>query len=198
MDLSRWKLQKWYGPEIEPEDLPGFSEEVSFTKALVFRCPVEGATTSGSKYPRSELREMTPDGKKAAWSADKGIHILSYEFLAIRLPLNKPHMVVGQIHDGKNDVLQIRVEGSSAYIAYGKEKVLFNVNALQEWIPIDIEVRGGKVRVYCGGDLKATFKPRSRKGLYFKVGCYLQSNLEHDEEGEYGEVVVTNIVAVHS
>jgi hypothetical protein len=37
---------------------------------VTFTAPVNGTTTSGSKYPRSELREMTNNGlSNASWSA---------------------------------------------------------------------------------------------------------------------------------
>ena len=39
--------------------------------SILFRARVDGATTSGSSFPRSELREMTQDGQynRAAWSS---------------------------------------------------------------------------------------------------------------------------------
>ncbi len=40
-----------------------------------FRAPVDGVTTSGSSYPRSELREMTDSGSsEASWSSTSGTH----------------------------------------------------------------------------------------------------------------------------
>ena len=42
--------------------------------AIVFRTPVRGLTTSGSKYPRLELREMTNSGATmAAWNSNDGL-----------------------------------------------------------------------------------------------------------------------------
>src|SRR2546423_4363457 len=44
--------------------------------AMIFWCPVTGATTSGSTYPRSELREMlNPNDATVNWLAN-GTHIL--------------------------------------------------------------------------------------------------------------------------
>ena len=43
---------------------------------LVFWCPVNGATTEGTKFPRSELREMLePENSKVKWPMH-GTHIL--------------------------------------------------------------------------------------------------------------------------
>jgi poly(beta-D-mannuronate) lyase len=80
----------------------------------VFRVWHGGATTSGSKNPRSELREQTPDGKAhAAWSCVSGRHRLVVRGRVNRLTKVRPHVVIGQIHSATDDVTVFRVEATS-------------------------------------------------------------------------------------
>ena len=86
LDLSNWKLTLPTGDEGSPDEitqpeLDTFSVDPYFmlnddASAVVFRADVDGVTTSGSGYPRSELREM--DGtSKAAWSTTSGRHTMT-------------------------------------------------------------------------------------------------------------------------
>ncbi len=67
-DLSYWKLQRPNGTERDEDALTsGYSNDTDFytdpvSGAMVFWCPNNGSTTSGSTYPRSELREMIRRG----------------------------------------------------------------------------------------------------------------------------------------
>src|SRR5690606_10716307 len=76
LDLSSWKLQLPTGEDESPDevtqpDLGGFAADPWFVSneacdGVRFRAAVNGVTTSGSDYPRSELREMTADGSDEA------------------------------------------------------------------------------------------------------------------------------------
>lgn len=52
--------------------------------------------------------------EKAAWSNMSGVHTLKVAEAVTELPAVKPETVTAQIHDGNDDVMQIRlpVEGS--------------------------------------------------------------------------------------
>src|SRR5689334_23501229 len=64
-DLSHWKLTL---PDASASELSAAQLVAGYTNAsffftgpdgaMVFWCPVTGGTTSGSSYPRSELREL--------------------------------------------------------------------------------------------------------------------------------------------
>ncbi|MFI7065490.1 polysaccharide lyase family 7 protein [Kribbella sp. NPDC050124] len=87
-----------------------------------FRAPVNGVTTSGSSYPRAELREMTDNGtKNAAWSSTSGTHTLTVKEAFVKLPAGKPHVVGAQIHGGDDAVTVFRLEGTKLYITNGDD-----------------------------------------------------------------------------
>src|SRR6266542_79014 len=82
-----------------------------------FRAPVNGATTSGSSYPRSELREMTNNGSAlASWSTISGTHTMYVREAITHLPAVKNQTMAGQIHDGSTKVIDVRLSGSTLYL----------------------------------------------------------------------------------
>jgi hypothetical protein len=108
-DLSFWNLQEPIGAvtatNILAADLKGangFTDPYFYTAtdgAMTFYVPVKGSvTTSGSKYPRSELREMQPGGiAKAVWDIAAGTHTLSATLKVVHMA---DHAAIGQIHTG--------------------------------------------------------------------------------------------------
>ncbi len=67
-DLSYWKLTRPNNQEIDEDNLSNGYQKAgefytdSITGAMVFWCPNDGRTTSGSTYPRNEFREMIRRG----------------------------------------------------------------------------------------------------------------------------------------
>ena len=79
----------------------GYSSEYFYKDpdgSLVFWCPVTGVTTSGSSYPRSELRETKPDGTLYNWNVSDGTATLNATLAVNEVP-STGKVVVGQIHD---------------------------------------------------------------------------------------------------
>src|ERR1700677_3742665 len=86
-DLSRWELQEPTGVRGTPTTIPpaqlegasGFQDAYFFTDptdgSMTFWDPQNGATTTHSRYPRSELREMNAEGSAANWRS-AGTHTL--------------------------------------------------------------------------------------------------------------------------
>jgi hypothetical protein len=81
LDLTNWKVtlpvdsKGASGSSCDPAEitqpaLAGFTDQwfkvTPDGNAVVFRANIEGCTTSGSSYPRSELREMTSNGSTEA------------------------------------------------------------------------------------------------------------------------------------
>ena len=84
---------------------------------VAFRAPVGGATTGNSSYPRSELREMSADGRReAGWTNASGRHIMTINQAITATPRAKPHVVAGQIHGAEDDVVMIRLEGRRLFV----------------------------------------------------------------------------------
>jgi hypothetical protein len=109
-DLSLWELQLPIGTQGSPTTISqaqlqganGFQDKYFFTNptdgAMTFWDPEKGVTTPNSKFPRSELREMTAAGAPASWSAP-GTHTLSATVKVTKVP---NHVCVGQIHLATN------------------------------------------------------------------------------------------------
>jgi hypothetical protein len=84
LDLTDWKLTLPTGQEGKPEEivqpaLSSFTDEFfrlnEARDGVVFTATAGGVTTSGSSYPRSELREMNGQ-ELASWSNTTGTHTL--------------------------------------------------------------------------------------------------------------------------
>jgi hypothetical protein len=217
IDVSSWKLQLPVGDPVKEVKNPTlatyrygslFRANSSCSGAL-FRAPVNGTTTSGSSYPRSELREMTDDGSELArWSTTSGTHRMILDQAVTRLPRGKRHLGVGQIHNGSNDVLMVRVEGSRLLVKPngGSEVVLDSSYSLGERFRVELVASGGQIKVYYnGGSTPKLTMSKSTTSAFFKAGAYTQSNCSiEDDYGErctsdnYGEVVIYDLIIRHS
>jgi hypothetical protein len=206
-----WKLQ--YG-------LPGVSgiKEVSASALATFellpyfaatvdgwvqvRVPVNAGTTSGSTYPRDELRQMKPGGTtEASWDSKKTDCWFEYELKVTHLPPNKPQMCVLQLHSDKDDLLEViyqrntaggyeftqRVDGSSK----GQPLV---AHALNTGCVLALGLVKGVPTIYRDGKaiLTTSKMPQSKK-TYAKLLNYLQSNSKTDKVPEYGELLARNV-----
>jgi hypothetical protein len=173
-------------------------------KSIVFRAPVTAVTTSGSNYPRSELREMTSEGKtNAAWSSTSGIHTMIIDQAITALPLKKPHVVAGQIHDAKNDILVIRLEGKSLFVdvAGVTAKILDSNYTLGKRFQVKLVAGGGQTSVFYNGSSTPSYTlTKTYTGSYFKAGVYTQSNCLKETvctASNYGEVVIYGLQIHH-
>jgi hypothetical protein len=210
LDLSYWKLTLPTGSDEEPDEilqpeLAEFEQPPHFwlddTSSVVFRAEVDGVTTSGSSYPRSELREMTPGGRdEAAWSTSEGRHVMTIRQAITALPPGKPHVVAGQIHDADDDLVMIRLEESHLFVEGDGDELgtLDPDYVLGTEFTVRIVAEGGTIDVYYD-DLTtpAVTVPREAEGCYFKAGAYTQSNLEYDEADAFGEVAIRELEVEH-
>ncbi len=153
-------------------------------KSVLFTVHHGGATTSGSKNPRSELREMRPGGlDEITWDGRKGHHRLEV-FLSIdHLTVVKPHVVVAQIHDAEDDLTVLRGEGVKGtnrikmWLTRGDATNAHYLGEVRigEVFKFAFAVVGGKVRYEWRGK-PVDYAIPATAGSYFKVGNYLQSN----------------------
>ncbi|MGH3545604.1 MAG: polysaccharide lyase family 7 protein, partial [Mycobacteriales bacterium] len=215
LDLKNWKLtlptaasgdkpQEITQPDLATYAGPPWFEVAPSCDAVAFRAAVDGATTSNSGYPRSELREMSEDGStEASWSSTSGTHTLVVTEAFTKLPEGKPHLVGAQIHDSKDDVTVFRLEGSSLYITNGDDthyKLVTSDYVLGTKFEAKFVVSGGQVQAYYNGALQATL-PASFSGGYFKAGAYTQANCENAalcSSDNYGEMLIYSLSATHS
>lgn len=112
-DLSHWKLQL---PVDSNGTNIGNASEQSITQlaagyqsvyfytatndgAMTFWAPDDGATTSGSTHPRSELREeLVPGSTSVNWTAN-GIHVLNVTCVVSNVPSDTKKVCIGQAHE---------------------------------------------------------------------------------------------------
>jgi hypothetical protein len=183
---------------------PAYFHASSDNQKVYFRARVDGATTSGSSYPRSELREMRSDGTtSAAWSNVSGTHQMTITQAITHLPVAKPQVVAGQIHGGSSDMLQIRLngtrllarfEGSSSYDQTLNSNyqlgTMFTVVIRADASGIVVSYDDGSVRTQVSRNVKA-----AAATWYFKAGCYTQSNdsVANEPPDAYGEVLIDSI-----
>jgi hypothetical protein len=104
-DLSVWELEEPVGVAGAPTTVPparlegpnGYEDAYFFTDptdgSMAFWDPESGVAIAGSRYPRSELREMAADGGAASW-ATSGTNSLRATLEATQIP---DHVAVGEI-----------------------------------------------------------------------------------------------------
>ena len=165
----------------------------------MFSAHGDGVTTKNSHYPRSELREMNGSAK-AAWSNTSGTHTLDVCEAITQVPSAKPEVVAAQIHDDKDDVLQIRLEGQKLSVQYddGKsEQVLDPAYQLGTPYHVRIIAADSTVDVLYNGEKKAEL-PLTGSGWYWKVGAYVQANADTRDAKSTGAVTVYALQVHHS
>jgi hypothetical protein len=199
-DLSVWELQLPIGSPGSPTTIPpaqlkgpnGFQDQYFFTDttdgAMSFWDPENGVTTAHSKFPRSELREMTASGQVADW-AIPGTHKLSATVDVTQVPNS---VAVGQIHLGSGGsstkpLLEL-FYGSNGNITMAIEQTPAGGNEVRHpagHVPLGtrwsyvIGLSGGNtISLVINGGPTQTWKisPTFNKyHMYFKAGDYDQS-----------------------
>ena len=182
---------------------------------VVFKARTDGATTKNSKNPRSELREMSSDGKdEAAWSSTTGTHSMEIEQMVGVLPIgSKPVVVVGQIHDEDDDVTVFRLVGNtsgdrsiaSLWITDGDKLEGHKVTdsyRLGTKFRVGFQVAGGKITYTYNGQPVAYTQTKKLRGCYFKAGSYNQAGgivtKLPNGQADYAEVTLYALQVCHS
>lgn len=218
IDLTNWKLtlpvdynSDGKADEVRQPSLATFKLTPYFYPrvdgGIAFQAPCSGATTSGSTYPRSELREMRNGGyDTASWDSDDGaIHTMVAELAFTHLPELKPHCVGLQIHDATKDICVLRLEATSLYITAGDNshyKRIASDYKLGTRITVKVEVTAGGTRWYLDG-VHVTTISGLYEGAYFKAGCYTQASSKVSKTSDkygtgYGEVVIYGLKVSHT
>lgn len=177
--------------------------------AVTLKAYVDGNTTSGSNYPRTEFRETNADGSLAAWAAADGKHHLSATTICSHLPPNHPSAVFAQIHDDQSDSFQFRVDEGVLGVKVGGLWPANNGGKLTKYTfgdPLiwDLELDAGELSFYLSGQLvfqSPWFKSLAKKVQYFKSGLYLQTGGKSqytEPAGEYGQVTLAALSTSHS
>jgi len=191
--LNKYELRPWF--VVNPKG-----------EGVRFRAPVNSVTTSGSNYPRSELREMSADGKeKASWSSSQGIHTMELDQAITAVPKTKRHVVAGQIHDADDDIIVIRLEYPNLYVNVdGDNVVTLDKNyTLGKQFTVKFVAHDGKTDIfYNKSDEPVYTLIKDYMGGYFKAGAYTQSNCSREAssvctDDNYGEVILYDVSVTH-
>jgi hypothetical protein len=162
-----------------------------------------GRTSTGTAHPRSECRELTAAGGKAAWDGRTGWHYLKARCRIIDVTSNRPWVCFGQIHGSEgspepSDLVRLQTEGAIGATtnlklvcrrsppAGGGEVVTtlregYDVN---DWFNYEIHMGGptsadnGRLRILIDGVEVLNATGMGQILNYFKFGCYLQDNVE--------------------
>jgi Alginate lyase/RTX calcium-binding nonapeptide repeat (4 copies) len=207
-NLSNWKITlpvdqsgTLSGTAVEVQNLSGYKNSKYFYTgsdgAMVFYAPVDGATTSGSSYARSELREMN-GSEKAAWNLSTGGSMGAT--LEVDAAPNRDgvggRLVVGQIHGQDDELVRLYWENGTVYFANdqagpGNSETKFTLKdstgatpnvSLNEKFSYTINAKGStlEVDVYADGKVyESTTAINSvwqSDTFYFKAGAYLGAN----------------------
>lgn len=210
LDLTNWKETLPIGDagsptEILQPELATYSIDPYFMvnpagDGVQFRAPVNGVTTSGSGYPRSELREMN-GSNLASWSTSSGTNTMTIDEAITATPQTKPHVVAGQVHDSSDDVLTIRLEGTNLFVDHNGDAgpTLTSSYTLGTRFTVQIVASGGHIKVFYNGAQKDDYT-KSVSGAYFKAGAYTQANCANStpcDSSNYGEVNIYGLTVSH-
>ncbi|HEY1537176.1 MAG TPA: polysaccharide lyase family 7 protein [Polyangiaceae bacterium] len=165
--------------------------------AMTFWCPVTGATTPNSHYPRSELRENAIGGD---W-AISGTHSLTASFKVTKTPPSKG-TIIGQVHgnavDGTGEILKLEWTSANEIIAsvednnnasqVDKGLGTYPLNALLSYT---IKLENSQLSVSVSDAKGATKTITSsysssrwtKDSYYFKLGDYVQLNTGPSTDG---------------
>ncbi len=226
LDLSLWKLtlpingaQEIKQPELNTYT-SAYMKVNSSTTGITFYSPAGGDTTGGSNYARSELRERrntqnafsydTEDcpakdkPSEACWSSYRGYHIMTIDQAITHIPVLKPEVVVGQIHDKPDDVVVFRLDNKRLYVnidnaRFGGEDITLTDNyQLGTRFTVAFEVENNTTNFYYNGAYVGKMNGRYNGG-YFKAGMYVQSTeATYKNNGEYGQVDIFDLKVCHA
>jgi poly(beta-D-mannuronate) lyase len=160
---------------------------------LRFRATCGGVTTSGSEYARCELKEktywFTGDGRK---------HVLKGWWNITDLPARKRHGVVAQIHTGKKDICQVRLEDRHLFVEHDGEEVGTLTDNYERGTKFRLKIKSGNGYITVRYGLFKTVKYYvGNQRARFKCGAYVQANTKTDRATDYLQVVIDALHFIH-
>ena len=165
--------------------------------AMVFSCPVTGGATSGSGYPRCELRELfDPNDDNVNWTG-YGTHVIDARCKVTQIP-SSGKTIIGQIHsysgnarplvklqfnNGKVEALVKKSPNSNS-----DTNISFVSAGLGDPITYQIKLVDGLLSMTVNGTNKSVNVFESDvawryQTFYFKAGNYCQDNAGSTNEG---------------
>jgi len=209
-DLSNWKLTlpDSSASEISSDDLQdGYEDKYFYTAsdgAMAFYVKGNGGTTSGSSYPRSELRQQCNPGQdRYNWFVSSGNYIVSGKYKIGNINVDK--IVIQQIHayDGP-PLIKMKWENDKVYAlvktdSSGNNEESYEMGSAPQYeqFLLKTQVKDGYLKLYFNNVRIYNIKVSSYwsdYGNYFKAGNYLQSSSSSD----YAYVYIYYLQLSHS
>ncbi len=195
----------------------GFTNTYFYTGpdgAMTFWAPINGATTSGSTNPRSELREEIIPGNDGVNWILTGVHILDAQCKVLQVSPNTKKVIIGQIHGYSGAALPTVKIYFSTNKAYGTIKTnstddnsdltLPSVNvSLSNSITYEIKVVNGLISVAINGKTNSlnvfqTDPSYTNETEYFKAGDYCQDSSCSNPSNDGARVAFYSVSLFHS
>jgi len=174
---------------ISQPQLATYTSSVFYTAAdgaMTFWCPVNGATTSGSSYPRSELRDLNE------WTVSS-THTLTASCRVLQQPSNG-NTIIGQVHGNISGSELCKLRWSNGRVEAGVKpqlggsefRIFIGNYSLGTLLNYTIRVSNHLLTVTVNGstvthNLNSSWDADSR--YYFKAGTYPQDNVGTSSEG---------------
>jgi len=187
IDFSVWQLQLPTGGTA-----PTTTSNAYFHRApgggQTFMDPPTGITTSGSQHCRTELRELTRDGKAATWRST-GTNTLTVSGKILQLGGGRNgHVTVGQVFNGTDEIPLCELEYSAKrggfQLLYEEGKGAGTTTDLKAPVALGarytftLALSNGALTVTIDGKMVYTKTPSAAvagKSFYFKAGNYDQT-----------------------
>lgn len=204
IDLSVWDLILPVGApaqEVASARLSAFTNPYfqNTANGLVLWAPVTGAHSGSSKYPRSELREVTKSGGERNWKYNSGTNVISGKVAVNQVP-SEGKVIVAQIHAEKADSplfkLQYRFEKGTGNVDItwrtkpgdDKSPIIYTAKNVPLGQPFTYKVEmasNGKVTATVNGvttqrSLDSKWKSYA---FFFKAGNYTLDHTGYATEG---------------
>lgn len=205
IELALWNLTIPVGVPatvISTQELNGGYQSDYFKSAdgkVHFWAPVNGTSTKGSEYPRSELRETFADGKLHNWKYSAADNYLSASMEVNQVP-STGRLIIGQIHAYQQPKPLLKVEylyqedtktgnivakyrpapgtdDQPVTIAQGvalNQRINYTIH-LDPSGTLSVEANGKKWSTQLNSGWQS-------KSLYFKAGVYTQDNSGYETE----------------
>ena len=215
IDLATWNLSVPVGIPATtintPQLVRGYQDGYFRSgETLFFWAPVTGSTTDNAKYPRSELRETTADGRAFNWNYTSADNVLRAALTVNQVPSNGK-IVIGQIHAYQSNEPLLKVEyqykeklktGNIVAKLRRSPDAEIEVITVAQGVPLNVRF-DYTIALTSAGDLsvnafefdwKTRLDPQwSTKLLYFKAGVYTQDNTGYASEGGAATFYMLNI-----
>jgi hypothetical protein len=216
LKLANWKLTLPCGKaraatQIKQPQLGTYTDEFfhvdPVTGGVVLQAHCDAPTTSGSAYPRCELRQMVGPTEEAAWSCGTGRNTMTVRLSVDVLPPRKPQVVCAQIHNATDDVIEVLGDAVNAKAGKGHTAITVRMRGATQPVHLDpdytlgtpftltIDVNDGQIAILYNGALRLALRAND-PDCYFKTGAYVQSNKTTGDDGAaYGQVTIYDLIA---